>query len=76
MDEEKIKRLADHLAEAERSGLAVEPITKIEPEISVEDAYRVQLLTVGRKVNAGAVILIPIYVLWRRAQTKLVVQGG
>ncbi|MCM3592531.1 fumarylacetoacetate hydrolase family protein [Brevibacillus borstelensis] len=56
MDEEKIKRLADHLAEAERSGLAVEPITKIEPEISVEDAYRVQLLTVGRKVNADDVI--------------------
>ncbi|MEJ8546652.1 2-keto-4-pentenoate hydratase [Brevibacillus borstelensis] len=56
MDEGKIKRLADHLAEAERSGLAVEPITNIEPEITVEDAYRVQLLTIGRKVKAGDVI--------------------
>lgn len=56
MDLEKITRLADHLAEASRGGVGVAPITAIDPLISVEEAYHVQLTTIRRKVNAGACI--------------------
>jgi 2-keto-4-pentenoate hydratase len=57
VDLAKITRFADHLAEAERSGRGVEPITSLEPQITVEEAYRVQLKTIERKVQAGDVIV-------------------
>ncbi|ABO68498.1 2-keto-4-pentenoate hydratase [Geobacillus thermodenitrificans] len=57
MDEINIERLADHLEEAEKSGCGVAPITTLVPEITVEMAYRVQLATIERKVEAGDVVV-------------------
>lgn len=50
------KRLADHLAQAERQGQGVEPLTQLEPSLTVEEAYQVQLCTIQRKVEAGQYI--------------------
>ncbi|UFJ41098.1 fumarylacetoacetate hydrolase family protein [Brevibacillus humidisoli] len=57
MDLAKITRFCDHLAEAERSGRGVEPLTSLDPQLTVEEAYHVQLKTMERKVNAGARIV-------------------
>lgn len=57
MDVAKITRFADHLAEAEKSGCGVEPLTSLDPTITAAEAYQVQLTTIERKVNAGAAIV-------------------
>jgi len=57
VDFAKITRFADHLAEAENSGRGVAPLTLLDPTITVEEAYQVQLTTMERKVNAGARIV-------------------
>ncbi len=57
MDQAKITRFADHLAEAERSGRGVEPLTALDPNLTTEEAYRVQLHTIERKVKAGDVVV-------------------
>jgi 2-keto-4-pentenoate hydratase len=53
LDQAQIGKLADHLAQAEASGQGVAPLTEVVPNLSVEDAYQVQLETIRRKVNAG-----------------------
>ncbi|WP_421617072.1 2-keto-4-pentenoate hydratase [Brevibacillus sp. TJ4] len=57
MDAANINRYAEHLAEAEKSGKGVAPITSLEPNVSVEEAYRIQVATIERKVAAGARIV-------------------
>ncbi|GAX90366.1 2-keto-4-pentenoate hydratase [Effusibacillus lacus] len=52
-DTEKIRRWADHLAQAEVSRSGVAPLTELDPHISMEEAYQVQLVTIGRKVESG-----------------------
>ncbi|MBA4601393.1 fumarylacetoacetate hydrolase family protein [Thermoactinomyces sp. AMNI-1] len=47
-------KLADHLAKAEKTGKGVQPLTELEPELTIEQAYQVQLVTIGRKIKAGA----------------------
>lgn len=44
---------ADHLAQAEKCRQGVEPLTELQPNLSIEQAYQVQLLTIQRKVEAG-----------------------
>jgi len=44
---------ADHLAKAEASGKGVEPLTSVHPDLSVEEAYQVQLVTIRRKLAQG-----------------------
>jgi 2-keto-4-pentenoate hydratase len=53
----KTARFADHLAEAERNGHGVQPLTVLEPNLTVEEAYHVQLKTIERKVEAGSRIV-------------------
>lgn len=50
---EKSVRFSDHLARAiiQRQGVA--PLTELDPTITVEEAYQVQLLTINRLVEAG-----------------------
>ncbi|AGT33886.1 2-hydroxypenta-2,4-dienoate hydratase (plasmid) [Geobacillus genomosp. 3] len=53
IDWEQIQRLADHLRQAERQRQGVAPLTELVPTLTVEEAYRVQLLNIQRKVDAG-----------------------
>ncbi|MGA8943901.1 MAG: 2-keto-4-pentenoate hydratase [Thermoactinomyces sp.] len=47
-------KLADHLAKAGQTGKGVQPLTDLEPGLTVEQAYQVQLVTIGRKLESGA----------------------
>ncbi|MDR1765322.1 MAG: 2-keto-4-pentenoate hydratase [Lachnospiraceae bacterium] len=55
-DIRQIQELADALYEAERSRVAIPPLTQTSPGFSVEDAYRVQLRNVERVVAMGHVV--------------------
>jgi 2-oxopent-4-enoate hydratase len=46
--------LADELAGAERTGRPIAPLTERVPDLSVDDAYRIQRRNVARHVDAGA----------------------
>ena len=52
-----VERIADELAEAERTRVAVAPLTERDPAFGVADAYAVQLRNVERRVAAGGRIL-------------------
>jgi 2-keto-4-pentenoate hydratase len=51
-DEKTIAR-CDHLAQAEINGSGVVPLTELDPNITTEEAYHVQLLTIQRKLQQG-----------------------
>lgn len=57
MNEASIVKFAEHLEKAVTTGKGVDPITSINPELSVEDAYRIQLATIDKKVKAGSRIV-------------------
>ncbi|OMP68433.1 2-keto-4-pentenoate hydratase [Domibacillus epiphyticus] len=48
---------SDRLAVAEENANAVKPLTERHPDISVREAYMIQLKTIERKVEAGASIV-------------------
>lgn len=50
---EKSVRFSDHLAQAIIRRQGVAPLTELDPTITVEEAYQVQLLTINRLVEAG-----------------------
>jgi 2-oxopent-4-enoate/cis-2-oxohex-4-enoate hydratase len=50
---EKIRHLGAELYRAWATGQAIDPITDGEPEITVDEAYRIQLEIVARRVAAG-----------------------
>jgi 2-keto-4-pentenoate hydratase len=52
-----IQRLSDHLASAEISGKGVTPLTEMEPNLTEQDAYQVQLKTIERKEKEGYTIV-------------------
>lgn len=54
LDRATIDRLASELLEAERSRVPIAPLTERHPEISVSDAYAVQLAIIGHKTANGA----------------------
>ena len=49
--------LAAELAGAERSGVAIGPLTAAQPEIDVVDAYEIQLINIRQRVAEGAVVV-------------------
>lgn len=51
--EEESASFAKHLGEAWSKNEGVQPITGLSPEISVDEAYRVQLHTIEQKVSDG-----------------------
>jgi 2-oxopent-4-enoate/cis-2-oxohex-4-enoate hydratase len=53
LTQEKIRHLGEELYQAWATGRPVDPITDREPEITVDDAYRVQLDIVERRVATG-----------------------
>jgi 2-keto-4-pentenoate hydratase len=63
--------LSEHLAQAENKRQGVEPLTSIDPEITVVEAYQVQLATVERKIAEGRRIVGKKIGLTSRAMQKL-----
>jgi 2-keto-4-pentenoate hydratase len=56
MTDKWIKHAA-HLEQATEQGQGVEPLTALDPELTVQDAYQVQLINIDKKVKAGSVIV-------------------
>ena len=54
---DKAQAFADHLAMAEQTGQGVEPLTILDPALTIEEAYAVQLVTIQRKVSEGQKIV-------------------
>jgi len=50
-------RLAADLAQAERSGVPISPLTDGNPDIDVVDAYEVQLINIQQRVAEGARVI-------------------
>lgn len=48
------EELAADLAQAERSRIAIDPLTSENPDIDVVDAYEIQLINIRRRVAKGA----------------------
>jgi 2-oxopent-4-enoate/cis-2-oxohex-4-enoate hydratase len=57
MDKTKIERYGDELYQALLKREAVEPLTNREPEITIEDAYQIQLRMIERRVAAGETVV-------------------
>ncbi|WCK52317.1 fumarylacetoacetate hydrolase family protein [Aneurinibacillus sp. Ricciae_BoGa-3] len=57
MDMDKTVRFAQHLAEAERAGRGVSPLTELDANLTIEEAYQVQLHTIQNKVESGQKIV-------------------
>jgi 2-keto-4-pentenoate hydratase len=70
-EETSVERFADELAEAERTGVPVAPLTEREPSFSVADAYAVQLRNISRRQAAGGRILGRKIGLTSRAMQRL-----
>ena len=57
MDQEQINAFGDALYEAWRSGVPVAPLTRQAPGITIDDAYRIQVRMVRRRIQAGERII-------------------
>lgn len=57
MDLTKIEHYGDELYNALITRKAVAPLTDREPDITIEDAYRIQLRMIQRRVDAGETII-------------------
>jgi len=57
MDQQKIEQYGEELYQAFVSRRAVAPLLSREPEISIEDAYRIQERFVARRLAAGETII-------------------
>ena len=53
----RIEKWAAHLAEAEKSRLGVAPLTELNPEITIDEAYQVQLHTIDGRIANGEKIV-------------------
>lgn len=52
-----IEELAKHLAKAVEDGAGVAPVTEIRPQLTVPEAYDIQLHNINRKLKAGRQIV-------------------
>jgi 2-oxopent-4-enoate/cis-2-oxohex-4-enoate hydratase len=57
MDNQLIQRYGDELYQALLERRPVDPLTDREPSITIEDAYRIQLRMIERRVGAGETIV-------------------
>jgi 2-oxopent-4-enoate/cis-2-oxohex-4-enoate hydratase len=57
MDDTKIKKYGDEIYEAWLSRSTVQPLLAREPEITIDDAYAIQLRFIERRVQAGETII-------------------
>lgn len=54
---ENLNRLAEQLYEGEMNKQAIRPLTENVPDLTIDDAYRIQLLNIERKLEKGARIV-------------------
>lgn len=57
MDQNRMKALAEKLLQAEQSQKPIPPLTESDPGISVDEAYRIQLLVLEKKKSHGQVVV-------------------
>ncbi|MBD8003738.1 2-keto-4-pentenoate hydratase [Bacillus norwichensis] len=57
MASNSIEKLADYLWDAEQTGQGVQALTKIQPELSIREAYQVQMHNIDKKVKDGQKII-------------------
>ena len=57
MDQNRMKALAEMLLAAEQSQKPIPPLTESDPGLSVEEAYRIQLLVMEMKKSRGQVVV-------------------
>ena len=57
MTPETIARYGDELYDSLISCVPVEPLTNREPDISIEDAYHIQLRMIQRRLDAGEIVV-------------------
>lgn len=57
IDREKIKRYGDELYEAFLARKTVRPLSEREPDMSIDDAYKIQLRMVSRRVQGGETVV-------------------
>ena len=57
MDKSKIERYGDELYQALIARKPVDPLTDREADITIEDAYQIQLRMIQRRVDAGETIV-------------------
>ncbi|MDR4946910.1 2-keto-4-pentenoate hydratase [Neobacillus cucumis] len=49
----KVKQFAEQLAEAETTKIGIAPLTSVNPELTVEEAYHIQLENINKKIAQG-----------------------
>ncbi|HEX6594877.1 MAG TPA: fumarylacetoacetate hydrolase family protein [Bacillota bacterium] len=49
----KVEEYANHLTSAWKTGEGVQPVTALDPELSIDEAYRVQLQIVNENIKSG-----------------------
>lgn len=57
IDTNKIEKLSNNLRKAESEKKGVEPLTELDSNISIEEAYKIQMLTIQNKIKAGQKIV-------------------
>jgi len=57
MSPQTIARYGDELYDALISCIPVEPLTNREPDISIDDAYQIQLRMIERRLSAGEIVI-------------------
>jgi len=57
MNTQKIQQYGDELYDALVSRVAVDPLTNREPEISIDDAYQIQLRMIERRLQTGETVV-------------------
>ncbi|WP_221566899.1 2-keto-4-pentenoate hydratase [Alkalihalobacillus sp. TS-13] len=50
---ERVKELSEHLVTAVQNRKGVQPLTEVYPDLSIDEAYQVQLSTIKRKTDSG-----------------------
>ncbi|MEW9050108.1 MAG: fumarylacetoacetate hydrolase family protein [Neobacillus sp.] len=53
----KIKQFAEQLAEAESTRIGISPLSSVDPELTIKEAYSIQLENIQRKVAEGQTIV-------------------
>ena len=53
----KIEKFAAQLSEAETTHVGIDPLTVVDPEITVDEAYYIQLENIKKKLNEGQKIV-------------------
>ncbi|MFM8462920.1 MAG: 2-oxopent-4-enoate hydratase, partial [Burkholderiaceae bacterium] len=57
MSPNKIQQYGDELYESLVSRIAIDPLTNREPEISIDDAYQIQLRMIERRLQTGETVV-------------------